>query len=152
MTIIEYPELPEELTSSYLRRYQEVEGLRIHTVRMDLEARTAEALLDVEAPLNTEDFHLPQNLAYLIVGQLMVAYTCKELETDKENFGTHTQFEQESHNKRPIFKQRDIKFKVQFEEEEKTKRDKKTRIKTKCSYDVENGSFTGHFKLVYFQP
>jgi hypothetical protein len=152
MTIVEYAELPRELSSDYLAKYQEVEGLRIHTVRMDLEARTAEALLDVRNPISPESFHLSQNVAYLALCQLIMAYTCKELEADKNTVGQYTQFEQVSHNLRGIKGSEGIRLKVQFEDEEKTEVDDKTRVKSNWSYEVEGGKFSGHFRFVYFEP
>ena len=152
MTIVEYAELPRELSSDYLAKYQEVEGLRIHTVRMDLEARTAEALLDLEKPISPKDFHLSQNSAYLALCQLIMAYTCKELEADKDTVGQHTQFEQTSYNQRPIRESEGIRLKVQFESQEKKEVGGKTRVKSNCSYEVNEGSFSGSFRFVYFQP
>ncbi len=149
--MISYQELPRELVSPYLARYQEVEGLRIHSVEMDLESRTAEALLDVQRPLS-EEFHLSQNNAYLALCQLIMAYTCVELGVDKDGIGQHTQFEQVSYNRRPILEKEGIRLKVQCVEHKESEKNGRTRVHAKWSYEVEDGSFEGHFDFFYILP
>jgi len=146
-----YEELPSELGSHYLERGFATEQLTLKNVELDLENRSAKALIDVEADFENlygiggnAPFHFSTLTAYRAVGQLAMGYFNTEAEKLGKNVGSFMLTESVLSPKRLIEEHINIPLEINFPKYLK----RPTRLAGNLEFNIDEGSFLGDIRFL----
>lgn len=147
MSKITHSELPPEISSRYLSDGFARDLMRIYDVAIDLDEKTVQAKMDLQDPYVSfygpnPEFFLSVVTAYRFVNQLINAYVCTLMESNKTKLGKFFAISNEMKTSKPITNPRSIEAKVNCTRDLVRKNNRFMEFQ----FDIQNGAFTGNIR------